>query len=179
MNMCLNLKLKRSLRRGLGMVALFAAAVAVPARADVGITLDATNNTLSGNPGDSLTFFGEINNNTPLSISLDFPSFFLVGGDLPITYNLDFGWPDTVDANSSSGSSDLFSVNIPTTIPGLYAGTFELDGVLGDGVTPYSTTVNFTVDVNSPLPEPAEWIPCGLAFAGFLAVRYRRSSRLP
>lgn len=69
-------------------------------RADVALTLDAAGNTLSGYAGDALTFYGEVVNDTPDPISLDYPAYFQVGGDLPgdDTYNLDYGWPDTVDA---------------------------------------------------------------------------------
>jgi hypothetical protein len=158
---------------------ILAVGITIPAHANI-ILLNLDSAIMSGAPGDTLTFFGEIVNTTSQDISLDFPTLFQVGGTLPgdFTYNLDFGWPDTVAANSTSGSVDLFSVDIPSPqAAGPYDGTLEVDGNDGNG-NPYVATADFSVVVTPTIatPEPTELLPCMLAVFGVAVVLRQRKS---
>jgi len=122
------------------------------------ITLDSA--VLTGSPGDTLQFFGNITNNTASSIDLAGDNFNLT--DIPPTAINDSPFfantPPSLDAGTSTGPVELFDITIPnpfTLPPGdnPYGGTFQVlgdsDGVIG--------TAFFDVNVNIPsssVPEP-------------------------
>jgi len=142
-------------------------------RAD-SLPITLANNTLTGVAGSSVTFQATADNSLNsqiLSIGSDFPftnSPLITIDDTPFLLS----WPFTVAAGGMFGPADLFIVNIaPGATPGLYTGTFTIDGSLG--TAPESVVLNFTVDVPSnsvPEPRTLTMLLLGAALAGVLSL---------
>lgn len=141
---------------------------AAGARADIVITLDDPNQT--GNPGETLNFFGTIANTSADTNPADAIFFNSDGFTLALTgatINDNFFAPDfpvSLAGGQSSGDIDLFDVVLanPATDPfGTYSGTYVLLGGADGGAQTAQDNlgqVNFSVNMEpavSVTPEPS------------------------
>lgn len=155
------------------------------ARADIVIALDNPNQT--GNPGQTLSFFGTISNtsadtNPADAIYLNSDSLNLSLGDATVNDNFFAAYfPISLVGGTSSGDIDLFDIVLakPETEPfGMYSGTYGLLGGADGGADTAQNNlaqVNFSVNVQpaaSTLPEPSFLFEVGAALA-LLALRRR------
>jgi len=124
----------------------------------ISIVLDSS--TLSGAPGDVLTFSGIIANTAGDPVYLNSDTVSLPGFD---SSNIDdsafFGMtPLFLDANSTSGDLGLFSISLPGSFAdGTYDGSFSIFGGPTPGSTDLLSIAIFNVQVASdmsPVPEP-------------------------
>ena len=175
-----------------------AALVAAGARADIVITLDDPNQT--GNPGETLNFFGTITNTSSDTDPAD--AIYLNGDSLNLaltdaTINDNFfaaDFPISLAGGQSSGDIDLFDVVLadPESDPfGSYSGTYGLLGGMDGGAQTAQDNlaqVSFSVDVepaSAPaVPEPSTLVLLGaelalLAFMDRLIRARARSGRQP
>jgi hypothetical protein len=172
-----------------GLLALLCALLSPGVRADgTGLgDLMITLPTISGNPGDMITVFGNLTNTS--SNTLDFGNDFvtpnstaIVGvGDVAFNAFLDLG-PASITGNSTLTGVDLFTITILTHTPGLYDVNFyEVHGGTDANCTLDFTKcgvqlgkVEFAVNVQGvvPTPEPGTLIllASGL-LAGLLVIR--------
>jgi hypothetical protein len=157
------------------VMALFLAAA--PAWADIVITLDSS--TLSGLPGDTLTFTGTVQNLDSAIVDLNDCQVNLSGQFVTdcVSSFLTFA-PYTLDPLATSFDFAMFtiSVNLPyTDLPGLQSGSFDvLGGTEGVGGYDPSTqnllgTADFSVNV---VPEPGTASLLGLEGLFLLVTRF-------
>ena len=169
------MKISRNLLLPMVMLVLIGAA---PAWADdLVITLNSP--TLSGLPGDTLTFTGTIQNLDSAIVDLNKCQLNLSGqfvADCVLSF-LTFA-PYTLDPLATSFDFAMFtiSVNLPyTDLPGLQSGSFDvLGGVEGVGGYDSTTqnllgTADFSVNV---VPEPGTASLLGLAGLFLLVTRF-------
>ncbi len=137
----------------------------------IGLTLDAT--AASGAPGSTLTFFGEITNNTGGSLNASDFFFNFSGFDaLSITPNQDLAVTTAdfpIPTGTTTGSLDLFSVVLAATPAG---NSFPLQVQLQD--TPGDVTATQLVTVNVtpvPLADGLGYLTMGLLLGGALLRR--------
>lgn len=157
--------------RSLSLVMLFVAVIGftvLPATSqDLGIVL--SQSTLTGAAGTTLTFDATLTNISTSTIFLNGDSFtttspFLTVNDNPFLSNA----PLSLAAGASSGLFAIFTITIP---PGLAPGVYSLNDftILG-GLSATDFTVlgssSFTVDVVSPVPEPATLVLVGSGLLG-------------
>jgi hypothetical protein len=159
--------------------------VAFAAHATV-IAISLDNTTLTGQPGDVLTFSGDLTNTTAATVYLTSAQINLADPDLtgdgtPFLLNA----PISVGPGGDSGDFDLFTVTIadPLTLSaGTYAGTIDVLSGPSFGSQSFDDQVGFQVDVQSgssdPTPEPATFLGPLLFFAGLLWKQRRRLAGL-
>lgn len=148
------------------------------ARADtVAITFD--NPTQTGNPGDTLTFFGTILNSGTSTVFLNSDDLNLAGASFNTT-DLFFGnVPISLDSGASSGDIELFDVTLLSSFTdsfGPYGGTYTLFGGVDGNAQDLLTQDNFTVTATAPVatPEPATALLLATGLLGLGCLRYRK-----
>ena len=166
-------------------LALILVAIGLAASATAGplpLTINFAITPQSGSPGQTLTFGGTIANTGDAGLFINQAGISLIGfGENDYNY-VDYFLalaPLTLDANSSFGPFDFFTVTIPVPFAsGSYLGTLLVQG----GTTSADDqdligTGDFAVDVNgagpTEAPEPATLLLVGVALAGILARRRR------
>lgn len=147
-------------------------AICLPPRADAG-TIQLSLTGVSGNPGTSVTVFGNIVNDGASAAYLNGENFTLgsaafLNGD-PTDFFLNA--PLSLDPGQSSGQIGLFTFGIAAgTAPGVYSGNF-LD-IIGGGPSDFTdalASAPFSVDVQgaTAAPEPPALL---LLLAGLLVL---------
>ena len=141
--------------------------------------------TLTGSPGDLLTYSGTLTNSSDAPLYLNAGSLTLDAApdpgatDLtPLFWNVTMSDQNPLSAGASLGPVDLFTLTIPDVLaPGTYQGTLFVQGGAAEDSDAVLGSQTFSVVVNgaigSDVPEPASFSLAGLAL-GALAFRYRR-----
>ncbi|MEI9980974.1 MAG: PEP-CTERM sorting domain-containing protein [Edaphobacter sp.] len=155
-------------------------AMSTAAYADT-VVFTLSSSTVDVAPGGTATFDATISapgsNGAPVFLNSDSVTF-----NLPVGNILDdSGLLSNFVADLNPGDSDteeLFTVTIPAgTLSGLYSGVYELQGGADENALDKIGTVDFTVDVQSPVaatPEPGSWVLLASGMAGAAAVVTRR-----
>lgn len=163
-------------RNLLPLTAMLVLIGAAPAWADIAITLDSP--TLSGLPGDTLTFTGTIQNLDSAIVDLNECQVNLSGQFVTDCASFLTFAPYTLDPLATSFDFPMFtiSVNLPyTDFPGLQSGSFDvLGGVEGVGGYDSTTqnllgTADFSVTV---VPEPGTASLLGLYGLSLVVTRF-------
>ena len=158
------------------VIAIFAALVSIPSRADlVGLVL----NVPSGPPGATLSFEGTLTNNTSSTVFLVMPSLLQTGGLTPDFSAFNTTSPLQLAPSETTGPIVLFTAVIDPATP---VGT-QIDALLSfTGGTDLADTgiaaqEFFVVNVTAPVgtPEPLSVSMLTFGFAACLGIR-RRSS---
>jgi hypothetical protein len=142
--------------------------------ASITITLDRT--TLSGNPGQTVAFFGTIMNTSSDTIYLNDVDFNLAGTGFSSNAQDRFfsNVPLFLNPHSSSGDIELFDVTLlkPFTDPlGTYAGTYTLTGGLDGSADEVLALAGFSV---AAVPEPSSVLLVFSGLAGLAVIMRRR-----
>lgn len=147
------------------------------ATASAGPILFLTEATLSGDPGQMLTFTGTLYNDTGLDLYINGATINLAGfapEDLDASPVV-LGAPYPIGAGVTTGTLDIFTVFIPLgRALGLYDGEIVLQGGSNTDAqdaldfTPFHVQVNESATV---VPEPATFLPVLLAAAAILLRR--------
>jgi len=142
------------------------------------INIDLMPALLSGSPGSTILFSGTLSNTSSSTVFLNSAGINLSGGFTPAdehTGPFFVNAPLFLNAAGSTPAIGLFTVDIPDSFAkGPYLGTFSILGGANGNAQDIVGSVNFTVQVVSPVPEPNSSILLGLVTALFL---YRTSSR--
>jgi len=161
------------------LLALAALAAAGARAGDITITLD--DPTQTGNPGDTLSFFGTITNDSADTIYLNSDDINLSLPDATEIDNFFASVPASLTGGQSSGDIDLFDVELanPEADPfGTYSGTYGLLGGADGGAGTAQDNleqVSFSVGVEPAVtsaPEPSVLFELGTLLA-LLAVSRR------
>ncbi|HUB82795.1 MAG TPA: PEP-CTERM sorting domain-containing protein [Bryobacteraceae bacterium] len=130
---------------------------AAAANADeLSVNLDSS--TQTGVPGEMLTFYGTLANNTGGTLFITSDSFlFDINGavdDSPFLNNA----PISIDGGDTSADFAMFNINIPSgQASGTYHGSFTV--AQGSGGSDPIGTADFEVDVTAAtVPEPASYM---------------------
>lgn len=168
------------MRRILNLIT-FVAIGALAARADIIVTLDNPNQT--GNPGQTLSFYGTISNNSADTdpadaIYLNMDNVFLGLTSPSYTWIDDLAnTPVDLAGGQSSADIDLFDIALtnPQSDPfGTYGGTYTLlGGADGGADTAQDSLAQAGFSVTTAAPEPGTFasLSCVLLFA--VAVKRR------
>jgi hypothetical protein len=145
-------------------------------------TLTFAPDTLSGNPGDTLQFFGSLTNNTSSTVFINNDSFtFAIMGAADDSPFLTFA-PLSLGPNATSGSFEFIDVTIPLAqATGTYDGTFTVIGGADDTAQNNLGTGAFHVLVNAaavPEPGPMLLVGIGIAVLWLSSIRSRRRALL-
>ncbi|MGH9612195.1 MAG: PEP-CTERM sorting domain-containing protein [Bryobacteraceae bacterium] len=156
----------------------------ITARADT-ITVDFINPSLSGGPGDVLTFSGTMTNNTGTIVflnggSVDLAAPFDANTDVSISL---LSWPISLNALTTSSTFDFFTVTIPSPFLapfGTFGGTLLVQGG-GDqnAFNNLNLPENASFDVNvaaASVPEPSSFALFATVLAGLVILHRRRRS---
>lgn len=111
--------------------------------------------TLIGNPGDTLQFFGTLGNSTASTVFIAGDTFVFSAGtvdDAPFFFG-----PATLGPNETSSSFEMFDVTIPTNLaPAIYDGTFNVEGGPDSNADDLLGVAAFHVEVDAAaVPEPS------------------------
>ena len=111
--------------------------------------------TLTGNPGDTLQFFGTLTNTTSSTVFINGDTFTFPPGTVDDSPFLTA--PLSLGPNEVSGSFEMFDVIIPIDLPpATYDGTFNVEGGADGNADDLLGTSAFHVEVeSSAVPEPA------------------------
>jgi hypothetical protein len=149
----------------------------------VNITFDAPNQT--GNPGQTLKFFGEITNpgTDTAAVFLNIDSFNLAldSGDYTLTDDFN-NTPTSLGAGETSGPIELFEITLSELFPGNFgvaSGTYGLVGGEDGGDNSGSDVLgeqSFSIDVESATPEPATWMLLAIGMGAIWRVGNRRQT---
>ncbi len=133
-------------------------------------------------PGGMATFDATISapgsNGTPVFLNSDSVTFNLPTGNTVDDSGLFNNFLADLNPGDSE-TNELFTVTIPTgTLAGLYSGVYQLQGGADGNALGVIGTVDFTVDVQSPVaatPEPGSWVllASGMACAAAVVARRR------
>lgn len=133
----------------------------------------------TGNPGQTLTFSGVLQNNFDAEVFINSNSYTFQIGDPGVLDDSLFlsNAPLSLLGLESSNPFDFFTVTIPALqAPGLYTGVFTVVGGADDLAADVIGTASFQVEVPAPatgVPEPASIVLlCG--GLGWLAWTRRR-----
>ncbi len=152
--------------------------LAVPSAFATPVTLWFQNSTLTGAPGDTLTFYATASNSSGDDINLNGDSFTftsesapLTGDDTPFITN----WPLFLSANTTLASpAAILTITLgPSALPGNYAGFFNLLGGTGASDQDLLVSAAFNVTVETATPEPAS----ALLLAGGLGILFFAARR--
>jgi hypothetical protein len=141
--------------------------VATQCHATTAFTVTFAPDTLSGNPGDFLQFFGSLTNNTASTVFINNDSFtFAIVGaadDSPFLTNA----PLSLGPSATSGSFEFIDVTIPLAqAPGTYGGTLTVIGGADGNAQDNLGTGAFHVVVNAgAVPEPGSIFLVGISIA--------------
>jgi hypothetical protein len=129
-------------------------ATAPQARADT-LFISIAPDTLTGNPGDTLKFFGTLTNTTASTVFIAGDTFVFSAGTLDDSLFL-LG-PATLGPNETSGSFEMFDVTITANLAAaIYDGTFNVEGGPDLNADDLLGTAAFHVEVNvAAVPEPS------------------------
>jgi hypothetical protein len=131
--------------------------------------------TLSGNPGDVLQFFGTLTNTTNAEVFINDDSFtFAIPGAVDASPFLNNA-PLSLGPLGSAGPFEFLDVTIPLgQAPGIYDGVFTVLGGSTDTARDNIGEAAFHVVVNGSAPEPGSMLLFA-AGAACLVSRRRRS----
>lgn len=135
----------------------------------------------SGNPGSLLSYNGTVTNLGTAEVFLNSGVYSLAGTGLTLNESPFFNNFPLSLTSGQTFTGILFTVQIGTSAaPGLYNGTFTIQGGLTDTTFDNLVTQNFSVGVNGAAPEPATVSLLLLGGATLATVaRRRKSNRRP
>jgi PEP-CTERM motif len=139
---------------------------------DLGIVL--SQSTLTGAAGTTLTLDASLTNLSGSTIFLNGDSYTTTSPSLTVSDNpFVTNAPLSLAAGASSGPFAIFTITIaPGLAPGVYSlNDFTILGGQMGSVFNVEGSTNFTVDVVSPVPEPATLVMVG---SGLLALSLRK-----
>lgn len=142
---------------------------------DIGIIL--SQSTLTGAAGTTLTFDARLTNLSSSTIYLNGDSSTTISPSLTLSDNPFLNnAPLSLGAGANSGPFAIFTITIdPSTVSGVYSlNNFIILGGLTNASFNQVGSTSFTVNVPSPVPEPATLLLVG---SGLLAVGLRRHAR--
>jgi hypothetical protein len=154
---------------------LIAAGAAFQASA---MTVTLTQNTLFGNPGNTVSFFGTLDNNSANTVFINGDSFtFAIPGVVDDTPFLTFA-PIFLAPSQISAAFEFLNVTIPIAQgAGIYDGVITILGGDSESATDVIGSAAFHVNVNSiapSTPEPGSLLLMAGGIAGLLWRRRRR-----
>jgi hypothetical protein len=162
-------------------IRLLFAVLLVAASAWGGAIFDAS--TLTGSPGDSLSFGGTVENTWGFDLFINGVGLNVAGpvawvlDPLPFLANSLYPLPDGV----TDGPFEWFTLGIPSgTPPGTYDGEFTLQGGADGDAQLLLESVPFHVQVNGAagaVPEPSSlWLVAGAILVGLGRAKWRSKS---
>ena len=139
------------------------------------LTVAIVPDTLTGNPGNVLPFFGSLTNTTGSTVFINSDSFtFAIAGadDTPFLINA----PISLGPLGSAGPFEFLDVTIPLAqAPGTYDGVFTVLGGADGNAQDNLGSAAFHVTVNSTVPEPGSLLLMAAGLAGLIRRwRHRR-----
>ena len=159
----------------LRQLTLLCAIAAAPCLLASPVDLTITDPILSVHPGDTVTFSGTFNNNTPdtMDETTTFANFASYDPTILDINSLLGGVPFTVASGDTSPTLDFFTVTIsPTATPGSYtADVFLEDGASVPGYVGDAVTVTLNVAAAVPEPGSLELIAGGACLLGLIRRR--------